>query len=84
MAITPDYSLGSHVAALVAFSTAAMSKEFADRVFVGEHGSWNRSDPVGYTVVFVPFGDGRPAGPPVDFVSGFLGTTARLAAARSA
>jgi glucose/arabinose dehydrogenase len=73
-AITPDYSLGAHVAALgVAFSTAAMGKQFADGVFVGEHGSWNRSEPVGYKVVFVPFRDGRPSGEPVDFVSGFLG-----------
>ena len=31
------------------------------------------SAPVGYKVVFVPFRDGRPAGPPVDFVSGFRG-----------
>src|SRR5690606_10061516 len=45
--IQPDYSLGSHVAALgVAFSTPAMGAEFADGVFVGEHGSWNRKDPV--------------------------------------
>ena len=74
-AITPDYSLGSHVAALgVAFSNPAMGQEFADGVFVGEHGSWNRREPVGYKVVFVPFADGRPAGPPVDFVSGFLGS----------
>ncbi|WP_306768055.1 DUF2231 domain-containing protein [Bradyrhizobium sp. MOS002] len=28
--------------------------------------------PVGFKVVFVPFRDGRPAGEPVDFVSGFL------------
>ena len=74
-AITPDYSLGSHVAALgVAFSTPTMGEAFADGVFVGEHGSWNRADPVGYKVVFVPFRDGRPAGPPVDFVSGFRGS----------
>jgi glucose/arabinose dehydrogenase len=73
-AITPDYSLGAHVAALgVDFSTPAMGSAFADGVFVGEHGSWNRADPVGYKVSFVPFRDGRPAGPPVDFVSGFLG-----------
>jgi glucose/arabinose dehydrogenase len=71
-AIKPDYSLGSHVAALgVAFSDSKMGPEFADGVFVGEHGSWNRKDPVGYKVVFVPFKDGRPAGPPVDFVAGF-------------
>ncbi len=71
-AITPDYSLGAHVAALgVDFSTETMGAKFADGVFVGEHGSWNRKDPVGYKVVFVPFQDGKPAGPPVDFVAGF-------------
>ncbi len=73
-AIRPDYSLGAHVAALgVAFSNPAMGERFADGVFVGEHGSWNRSVPAGYKVVFVPFRDGRPAGDPIDFVSGFLG-----------
>jgi glucose/arabinose dehydrogenase len=72
-AIRPDYSLGAHVAALgLAFSNQAMGAQFAEGVFVGEHGSWNRREPVGYRVVFVPFRDGRPAGEPVDFVSGFL------------
>ena len=72
-AIAPDYALGSHVAALgVSFSNAAMGGQFADGAFVGEHGSWNRSDPVGYKVVFVPFQNGKPAGEPIDFVSGFL------------
>jgi len=73
-AITPDYSLGSHVAALgLDFSVPEMGAQFAEGVFVGEHGSWNRSEPVGYKVVFVPFRNGRPAGDPVDFVAGFLG-----------
>ena len=72
-AIVPDYSLGSHVAALgLAFSSPEMGAEFAEGVFVGEHGSWNRSVPVGYKVIFVPFRDGRPAGDPIDVVSGFL------------
>jgi len=72
-AIVPDYSLGSHVAALgLAFSTPAMGDEFAEGVFVGEHGSWNRADPVGYKVSFVPFTNGEPNGNPIDFVSGFL------------
>jgi glucose/arabinose dehydrogenase len=71
-AITPDYSLGAHVAALgVDFSTETMGPQFANGVFVGEHGSWNRKDPSGYKVVFVPFQDGRPTGQPVDFVAGF-------------
>ncbi|QPQ55140.1 sorbosone dehydrogenase family protein [Allosphingosinicella flava] len=73
-AIRPDYALGSHVAALgVAFSNPLMGARFADGVFVGEHGSWNRNPPVGYKVVFVPFRGGRPAGPPIDVVTGFRG-----------
>ncbi|MCH4813801.1 PQQ-dependent sugar dehydrogenase [Vreelandella neptunia] len=72
-AIAPDYSLGSHVAPLgVAFSIPEMGDEFAEGVFIGEHGSWNRADPVGYKVVFVPFSNGEPDGDPIDFVSGFL------------
>lgn len=73
-AITPDYSLGAHVAALgIAFSHENMGPEFSNGVFVGEHGSWNRKNPVGYKVVFVPFDEsGRPIdGPPIDFVTGF-------------
>ncbi len=78
-AIVPDYSLGSHVAPLgLAFSTPAMGEPFAEGAFVGEHGSWNRNDPVGYKVVFVPFRNGRPAGDPVDFVTGFLGDDGKV------
>ena len=72
-AIVPDYSLGSHVAPLgLAFSTPEMGDDFAEGVFIGEHGSWNRNDPVGYKVVFVPFSNGEPDGDPIDFVTGFL------------
>ena len=72
-AIAPDYALGSHVAALgVAFSNASMGERYADGVFVGEHGSWNRKEVVGYKVIFVPFSNGKPAGEPIDFVTGFL------------
>ncbi|MGJ4728203.1 PQQ-dependent sugar dehydrogenase [Luteimonas sp. SDU101] len=82
-AIVPDYALGSHVAALgVDFSSPAMGPGFADGAFVGMHGSWNRADPVGYKVVFVPFRDGRPAGDPVDFLTGFLDEESKTARGR--
>ena len=74
-AIKPDYSLGSHAAALgVDFSEPSMGEKYAEGVFIGEHGSWNRENPVGYKVVFVPFSNGRPQGEPVDFATGFRGT----------
>ncbi len=71
-AIKPDYSLGSHVAALgLDFSMLSMGDNFAQGVFIGEHGSWNRPNPVGYKVIFVPFNNGRPSGEPIDFATGF-------------
>ncbi|MEJ1975510.1 MAG: hypothetical protein WDN49_04915 [Acetobacteraceae bacterium] len=39
---------------------------------IGQHGSWNRSKLSGYKLVFVPFVDGHPSGPPRDILSGFL------------
>jgi glucose/arabinose dehydrogenase len=36
------------------------------------HGSINRSTLSGYSVVRVPFKDGKPAGPPEDFLTGFI------------
>jgi len=73
-AVKPDYSLGSHVAALgLHFSSPAMGANYAEGVFIGEHGSWNRAQPVGYKVIFVPFSKGRPSGEPIDFATGFFG-----------
>lgn len=72
-AIAPDYALGSHVAALgLTFATSGgFGGPYSEGAFIGEHGSWNRQDPSGYKVVWVPFANGRPAGQPVDFVTGF-------------
>ena len=73
-AIAPDYALGSHVAALgVDFTTdGGLGGRFAEGAFIGMHGSWNRADPSGYKVVFVPFSNGQPAGEPIDLLTGFL------------
>ena len=73
-ALAPDYALGAHVAPLgLVFSHArGMPPEFANGAFIGEHGSWNRKPKSGYKVVFVPFIGGKPSGPPVDILTGFL------------
>lgn len=41
-------------------------------LYVAFHGSWNRTVPTGYKLVGIPFAGGRPAGPAVDIVSGWL------------
>jgi glucose/arabinose dehydrogenase len=73
-AIVPDYALGPHVAPLgLAFYDAQLLPErYRGGAFIGQHGSWNRRPPSGYNVVFVPFRDARPAGPPEEVLAGFL------------
>ncbi|HYG49000.1 MAG TPA: sorbosone dehydrogenase family protein [Allosphingosinicella sp.] len=69
-AIVPDYALGPHTASLgLAFHRGG--------AFIGQHGSWNRRPASGYKVIFVPFAGGRPAGQPVDLLTGFLDPSGR-------
>ena len=73
-ALTPDYALGGHTASLgLCWMPAGTLPGFdVDGMVIGQHGSWNRSVLSGYRVVFVPFSNGRPAGPPRDILWGFL------------
>ncbi len=71
---TPDYALGGHTASLgLCWMPGGTLPGFdEDGMVIGQHGSWNRSTLSGYKVVFIPFANGRPSGPPRDILSGFL------------
>ena len=71
--VVPEYALGAHVAPLgMAFSNPkTMPSALANGVFVGEHGSWNRTPLSGYKVSFVPFTGGKPVGKKIDVLTGF-------------
>ncbi len=73
-ATVPDYALGAHTASLgLTFYTGkSFPAHYWGGTFVGQHGSWNRNPQAGYKVIFVPFVDGKPAGPVEDFLTGFL------------
>jgi len=72
-AIQPDYALGGHTASLgLCWMPAGTLPGFPDGMVIGQHGSWNRSKLSGYAVVFVPFENGKPSGPPRDILTGFL------------
>jgi glucose/arabinose dehydrogenase len=73
-AIIPDVALGAHTASLgLAFDEKGIfGDKFEGGAFIGQHGSWNRSQFSGYKVVYVPFSNGKPSGPPQDFLTGFL------------
>ena len=72
--VVPDYALGPHTASLgLAWTGGAALPGFQRGMMVGQHGSWNRTPKSGYKVVYVPFdAAGRPSGPPVDVLTGFL------------
>jgi glucose/arabinose dehydrogenase len=73
-AIVPDYALGSHTAPLGIGSSVGttLPEQFANGMFIGQHGSWNRQIPNGYQVIFIPFSNGLPFGDPVEVLTGFL------------
>jgi glucose/arabinose dehydrogenase len=74
MAIAPDYALGAHTASLgLTFYTGRLlPAHYRNGAFIGQHGSWNRKEPSGYKVIFVPFKNGKPSGMPEDVLTGFL------------
>ena len=74
-ALVPDYALGPHTASLGLAAAAGnqLPARFAQGMFVGQHGSWNRRPHSGYKVVFVPFAGGKPSGAaPQEVLGDFL------------
>jgi glucose/arabinose dehydrogenase len=69
----PEVELQAHSAplGLAFYSGAAFPAEYRGDLFVALHGSWNRSQPVGYKVVRIPIVGDR-AGPVQDFAVGWL------------
>jgi glucose/arabinose dehydrogenase len=69
----PAAKLGAHVASLgMRFYTGAMfPAEYRDRIFIAEHGSWNRSRKSGYRVVQAKVENGKVVETGV-FAEGFL------------
>jgi len=72
--LVPDVLLPAHAApmGMTFYTGSAFPESYRGDAFVALHGSINRLDLVGYSVVRIPFEDGRPAGPPEDFLSGFI------------
>lgn len=79
-ALTPDYALGGHTASLgLCWMPDGTLPGFGAGMAIGQHGSWNRAKLSGYRVIFVPFANGRPSGPPRDLLDGFLSPDEREA-----
>lgn len=72
--IVPDVVLPAHAAVLDArfYTGKQFPAKYQGGAFLAYHGSWNRSQRIGYSVVFIPFQGGKPTGPPEDFLTGFM------------
>jgi len=72
--IPGDVLLQSHVAVLdfLFYTGNQFPQEYRGGAFLAFHGSWNRSQRVGYSVAFVPFSNGKPSGPVRDFLTGWM------------
>ena len=70
----PEKKLGPHVAALgMRFYTGNMFlPEYKNQIFIAEHGSWNRSTPIGYRVMFVRLDERGKVAQYVPFAEGWL------------
>ncbi|MDX2270066.1 MAG: PQQ-dependent sugar dehydrogenase [Bryobacter sp.] len=72
--VVPDVVLPAHVAAMdfAFYSGKQFPAKYRNGAFVAWRGSGNRSSRVGYSVAFVPFKKGQPAGAPEPFLSGWM------------
>jgi glucose/arabinose dehydrogenase len=72
--IVPDLSLGAHTAVIdwEFYTGKQFPSAYKGGAFFALHGSSNREKRVGYSVVFVPFKNGKPAGQPQDFLTGWM------------
>ncbi len=72
--ITPDIMLPPHCAVLdfVFYTGAQFPAEYRNGAFLANHGSTQLEQRLGYSVSFVPFRNGKPAGPVSDFATGWM------------
>ena len=70
----PTQKLGPHVAAIgmTFYRGDAFPPEYRGQAFVAEHGSWNRSERIGYRLTIVRVENGVAAGYE-DFITGWIG-----------
>ena len=79
--IVPDLLFQAHSSLLdlVFYEGAQFPAQYRGGAFAALKGSWNRSVPTGYKIVFVPFANGGPAGHYQNFATGFWASGERRA-----
>ncbi|MCZ2157066.1 MAG: PQQ-dependent sugar dehydrogenase [Bryobacterales bacterium] len=70
----PDVLLPPHAAVMdfIFYTGRKLPKKYQNGAFLAYRGSSNRAKRIGYGIGFVPFKNGKPAGEPEMFLSGFM------------
>lgn len=72
--LVPDVPFQAHLAVLDArfYTGTQFPPEYRGGAFIACHGSWNRAQRVGYSLIFVPFQNGKATGEVREFLTGFM------------
>jgi glucose/arabinose dehydrogenase len=72
-AVMPAVEMDAHAADLgmIFYTGKQFPSKYRGGIFSAQHGSWNRTDPVGARVMFTPVGEDGKAGQPVAFAEGW-------------
>jgi glucose/arabinose dehydrogenase len=83
-AVFPQVEFPAHQAqlGLTRYTGKAFPKKYQGGLFVASHGSWNRTEPSGYLINYVPIGADGNAGKAEIFADGFLDATSKRALGR--
>ena len=83
-AVFPQVEFPAHQAqlGLTAYTGKAFPKKYQGGLFVASHGSWNRTEPSGYLINYVPIGADGNAGKAEVFADGFLDPVSKRAMGR--
>ena len=71
--VMPAVEMDAHAADLgmIFYTGKQFPKKYRGGIFSAQHGSWNRTDPVGARVMFTPVGEDGKAGPSTPFAEGW-------------
>ena len=83
-AVFPQVEFPAHQAqlGLTRYTGKAFPKKYQGGLFVASHGSWNRTEPSGYLINYVPIGSDGNAGKSEVFADGFLDPVSNRAMGR--
>ena len=83
-AVFPQVEFPAHQAqlGLTQYTGKAFPKKYQGGLFVASHGSWNRTEPSGYLINYVPIGADGNAGKAEVFADGFLDPVSKRAMGR--